>query len=262
MNKDLIPDIIEDNLFSLYKTFALTGHYSMIQYPAYTWIKTNKSVFPGHVFQIDPGMNECSLSELITFIRADQAPPFLIFRNDTVHGSLIDKLKTSGFRQVMQWPGMAIELHKNFKVVCDSSCNIAVKKIVDTDEINDWACMVELCLFNQGRLDRNTMKDMALNTNFSLYTGFLNGLAAGTLLSYTSKQITGFYMITTLPGYRKKGIAWRLINTALKDAVTMGCRYAVLESTMQGLSLYQKAGFKEYCNFAIYWMLGKNSQHE
>jgi GNAT superfamily N-acetyltransferase len=261
MNLDMVPDIIEDNLFGLYKTFATTGHYRMVQYPSYTWINADNSVFPQHVFQIDPGMNESSLSELKTFIRDDAAPPFLIFRDDPVHNSLKDILKTGGFRQVMQWPGMAIELNKNHNPVSAFSSNITVKKIEETDEINDWASMVELSLFNHGRLDRNTLKDMALDKSLVLYTGFFNGMAAGTLLSFTCKQISGLYMITTLPGYRKKGIAWRLINMALKDAVTKGCRYAVLESTMQGLSLYHQAGFKEYCNFAIYWMLGKNSHH-
>jgi len=53
-----------------------------------------------------------------------------------------------------------------------------------------------------------------------------------------------------------------VVLKALNDAAAAGSGIAVLESTPQGLSLYRKAGFKEYCNFAIYWMLGKNGQHE
>src|SRR4030043_503767 len=99
MNIDRIPDIIEDNLLGLYKAFAVTGHYSMVQHPSYTWIKTDKSVFPCHVFHINPVMNEDSLMELISIIKEDQAPPFLIFRNEVVTGSFVDRLKANGFRQ-------------------------------------------------------------------------------------------------------------------------------------------------------------------
>ncbi|MBN1414805.1 MAG: GNAT family N-acetyltransferase [Bacteroidales bacterium] len=262
MNTEQIPDIIQNNLFGLYKTFAVTGHYPQVQHPAYSWIHTDKSVFPGKVFQIDPGMNENALLDLTTAIRNNEAPPFLIFRDDNAPAVFIENLKTQGFRQVMQWPGMAVRLHKNHNRIMDSVDGLTVKKIRKEKDIHDWTGIVELCLFNRERLDRKTLVELARSEKCSLYTGFMDGKAAGTLLSFTQNQIMGLYMIATLPEFRRKGIAWQLTNTAMKDAADKGCTHAVLQSTKQGLSLYHRAGFQEYCNFAIYWLLGKNKHHE
>jgi ribosomal protein S18 acetylase RimI-like enzyme len=261
MNVNLLPDLIESNLFSLYKGFAMAGNYTLTVHPSYSWIKTNKSIFPKNIFKIDPDMNDDVLSELVKMIQDDQVSPFLIFRDDKMTPAFIDRLKAKGFRQVMQWPGMAVPLQKNHTWITHDDFNIAVKKIKDNEEINEWADMVEQILFNGGKLDRKTLMALILSSDLNLYIGCVDGLSAGTLLSWTNDQVTGLYMITTLPAFRKKGVAWQLTNTAIRDAAIAGCRYAVLESTPRGLSLYRKAGFKEYCSFSIYWMLGKNTRN-
>jgi ribosomal protein S18 acetylase RimI-like enzyme len=118
---------------------------------------------------------------------------------------------------------------------------------------------VEECLFNGRQIGQKALLHLVGAAECCLYTGFCGGKPAGTLLSYTRNQVAGLYMITTLPGFRKRGIARQLTKTALRDAASGKCLYAVLESTPMGLPLYHKAGFKEYCNFDIYWMMGKNT---
>jgi ribosomal protein S18 acetylase RimI-like enzyme len=256
-----MPEITEENLFGLYEAFATAGNYSVMQHPGFTVIRKQKSVFPGNVYRLDPGMNEASFLELVSLIRNGQAPPFLIFRTETAPPSFISRLKSGGFRQVMQWPGMAVDLARLPAQEEVQDTTAVIKKISTADEINDWACIVEQCLFNNGRLDRDALKNLVGTGDCSLYVGFVDGKAIGTMLSFCDKQVTGFYMLATLPGWRKKGVARKLLRSALRDAVSSGSKYAVLEATPQGLSLYRKAGFKEYCNFGIYWMLGKNNYH-
>ncbi|MBN2276067.1 MAG: GNAT family N-acetyltransferase [Bacteroidales bacterium] len=258
MNEKLIPDIIESNLFSLYKAFADAGDYNVIKHASYTRIETGKSAFPRNIFQIDTGMDDDALSELTRLIKDGEASPFLIFRDDNAPVVFAERLKENNFRQVMKWPGMAIPLYDDLKIMAVDDKNIAIRKIEDKREIDTWTGMVEKVLFNGKRLDRQALQTLAYSQGGALYTGFLNGMAAGTLLSWSAGQVTGFYMITTLPEFRKKGIARQMMQTALRDASSAGCRYAVLESTQMGLSLYQRAGFKEYCSFSIYWMLGKD----
>jgi ribosomal protein S18 acetylase RimI-like enzyme len=258
MKTDPLPDLIENNLYSLYRGFALAGNYALTELPSYSWIKTDLSVFPGNVFQIDPGMDENALSDLVGMIKEDQVSPFLIFRNDKVDSAFIERLKTKGFRQVMHWPGMALPLQHNHKWTVAADLNITVKKIRNTEEIGNWAGMVEQILFNGKGIDRKVLKSLILTQELCLYTGYIDGIPAGTLLLWTRDQVAGLYMITTLPAFRHKGVAWQITNTAIRDAAVTGYHYAVLESTPQGLSLYRKAGFLEYCSFSIYWMLGKN----
>jgi ribosomal protein S18 acetylase RimI-like enzyme len=262
MNRFSMPEIIEENLFDLYEAFAVAGNYSVKQQPCFTVIRTQKSVFPGNVFRIDPGMDESSLLELVRMIKKGQAPPFLIFRTETASPSFISRLKASGIRQVMQWPGMAAELSQVTGGGIETSHAIRIRKVRKPDEINDWAEIVSMYLFNHEKLDIRSLTTLARGPNCCLYTAFSGNIPAGTLLSYGDKGVLGLYMLVVMPECRKKGIAGNLLQEALRDARGEGFKYAVLEATMQGLSLYRNMGFKEYCNFGIYWMLGKNNHHE
>ncbi len=259
MNADLLPDLIENNLYSLYRGFANAGDYALTERPSYSWIWTDKSVFPRNIFQIDPAMDETALSDLVQLIKDDRASPFMVFRNDKVNDDFIEKLKAKGFRQVMHWPGMALPLQHNHKWTVADDPAISIKKIRDAEDVSEWAGMVEDILFNSRKIDRKVLNNLVHTPALSLYTGYYDNVPAGTLLMWTGDQVAGLYMITTRPDFRKKGVAWQMTNKAIRDAAFTGCHYAVLESTQQGLSIYRKAGFLESCSFSIYWMLGKNN---
>jgi len=57
---------------------------------------------------------------------------------------------------------------------------------------------------------------------------------SGTLLS-----------VVTLDGYRRRGIAGKLVEMALEKAESLGADYVELQATADGASLYRKIGFKE-----------------
>jgi hypothetical protein len=50
------------------------------------------------------------------------------------------------------------------------------------------------------------------------------------------------------------GILWSMAITltALQEAHVLGLRYGVLGSSDPGYSVYQRLGFKEYCQIGIY----------
>jgi ribosomal protein S18 acetylase RimI-like enzyme len=49
----------------------------------------------------------------------------------------------------------------------------------------------------------------------------------------------------TVPEFRRKGIATRLLQELLKDAKERGLTYVHLHATMNGLQIYRKAGFSD-----------------
>jgi GNAT superfamily N-acetyltransferase len=251
-----IQSLIQNNLFSLYKEFAAAGDYNCASKTDYSWIHSDKSIFPKHIFQVDFAADNASLSLLADEIKDGIAPPFMIFRCDEAPADFINKLMAHGFKQVMQWPGMAFEMKEQPYFVQNQS-NIIISSINCQEDIINWANIVETCLFKGEKFDRNTLVNLTNNPCFTFYLGYIDGQPAGTLLSFTdNKQITGFYMVSTVPKHRKKGIARSLVSKAIYDASVKKSPYIVLESTPEGLSLYLQTGFKEYCKFAIYWLLG------
>jgi len=49
----------------------------------------------------------------------------------------------------------------------------------------------------------------------------------------------------TLPEYRKKGLATKLLDCAVKEAAARGCDKVHLSASQMGRPLYLKYGFKE-----------------
>lgn len=47
----------------------------------------------------------------------------------------------------------------------------------------------------------------------------------------------------TLPGYRRKGIATKILNLLIKESLSRGATYISLEATAIGKPLYEKNGF-------------------
>ncbi|MEN6375875.1 MAG: GNAT family N-acetyltransferase [Smithella sp.] len=71
-------------------------------------------------------------------------------------------------------------------------------------------------------------------------------------LLFLHENVGGIYFVCTLAQYRKKGIGLALTLATLRYARQAGVQYATLQSSPDGLRVYQKAGFKEYCRVDVY----------
>lgn len=71
-------------------------------------------------------------------------------------------------------------------------------------------------------------------------------------LLFLAGDAAGLYFITTLGDYRRRGIGRELVLATLQHARAAGARFASLQSSPDGMSVYEKAGFKECCRVDIY----------
>lgn len=88
------------------------------------------------------------------------------------------------------------------------------------------------------------------------FLAFVNGKPVATSLLFLTGETAGIYFVTTLPGHRNKGIGLQLTRETMRWAKTAGVRYASLQSSPDGLTVYEQAGFKEYCRVDVY---GRNA---
>jgi ribosomal protein S18 acetylase RimI-like enzyme len=104
-----------------------------------------------------------------------------------------------------------------------------------------------------GQFDRFTATfDLQANSPQKNFLAFVQGKPVAASLFFLNAETAGIYFVTTLTEYRKQGIGLELIRATMRYAAKAGARYAVLQSSPDGLSVYQRAGFKEYCRVDLY----------
>jgi GNAT superfamily N-acetyltransferase len=93
-----------------------------------------------------------------------------------------------------------------------------------------------------------------LNPDFPqhLFLACWNGKPAATSMVFLNENTAGIYFVTTLSPYRKKGIGLAITKETMRFAQNAGMHYVSLQSSPDGLHVYQQAGFKEYCQADIY----------
>jgi GNAT superfamily N-acetyltransferase len=75
-------------------------------------------------------------------------------------------------------------------------------------------------------------------------------VVTGILVSHA--DVAGIYYVATIPQQRKKGFGTAMMKNLLQRAKEKGYLIAVLQASHEGLSLYERLGFKRCCQFLEY----------
>ncbi len=105
-----------------------------------------------------------------------------------------------------------------------------------------------------------TVSEFGRTLDVRLYLGRMEGRAVATAAVFTGCRAAAVKHVSTLPEFRRRGIASALTVFALEDARRAGCRYAALTSSPEGYPVYRKLGFSDVCQIRRYlWLPSKPS---
>lgn len=93
------------------------------------------------------------------------------------------------------------------------------------------------------------------NGAFQIYLTRMSGEPASALATLRDGATVGVYHVATLPRYRRRGLAGRLLVDALREARAAGCRLATLTATPEAQPLYESLGFRA-CGLMEQWVPG------
>jgi GNAT superfamily N-acetyltransferase len=84
------------------------------------------------------------------------------------------------------------------------------------------------------------------------YLARLDGRPVATALGAILDGVVAIYNVATVPEARRRGAGSAVTAAAMADAQARGARWAILESSEMGLPVYERLGFRQVTQVAIY----------
>ncbi len=156
-------------------------------------------------------------------------------------------------------PGMAVDLFAlNENLPYPKMLNI--EPVKNEEDLKDWLYPVEQG-FNlpkfaaKALFDHFTRLDLTQGHQRRHYVGRLNGKPVGSSTLFLGGGVAGVYYVATVKKARRQGIGAAMTLTPLTEARKEKYRIGVLQSSIQGLGVYRRLGFKTYCTLGRYLYL-------
>ncbi len=240
---------IVDNLYSSYRVAAKYIGKPILEFGNMAAIDAQSDHWPRILFGTP---KETELEKITLAIREGTLPPQLIMPRPLSPEVLYDKISQSGFRQMMTWPGMAINLlDKTFPKI-----EIDIKILQTGEKILEWCSVVNEVLFVKTPLKGAVIERLLESEQFLFYGLSVDGKLMTVAMGHVLDNGFGIYMVATKEEARRKGYAKALTLYMLEDAKQRGCRAAYLEASAMGTTMYKQIGFKTFCHLDIFWLLG------
>jgi ribosomal protein S18 acetylase RimI-like enzyme len=165
-------------------------------------------------------------------------------------------LQAQGINFLMAIPCMAADL-SSLNAKQDVASTVAVSSVKNKTDLHLWGKIS----FDGFEMDSSTQKqyrnfiasfDLSSKSPQKLFIARFDGVPVASALLFFYQDTAGIYFVSTLPGYRRKGIGLALTLATMHAAKQSGFKYCILQSSESGLHVYEQAGFKEYCRADVY----------
>lgn len=253
MNNTIISESIINNIYEYYRIIGNTEYVDYIKTDYYESVKGQDAFWPKMVFNIsDVGDNEI-FREIKRDIIQKKIPPFILLSdyNTQIDHSFIDQI---GFKPIMVWEGMHLDINDIFFDKNESS--LICDKAVEDSDVQNFSDVLNCALLNKSKASFEIFNEINKSESINIFTGKENTKVVSSSLSFISDNTAGLYMIATLSDYRGKGYGTQITNKAINHAREQNATNIILHATKLGKKIYSKIGFKTYCNFYIYWLMG------
>jgi len=166
-------------------------------------------------------------------------------------------LEVRGFPHDYNLRAMAIDLGSVDQSV-DPPRGTRVEVVVNELQSMHW---IE-CIASSWHLPREVPRWMARNPCFNvatkprdgsaptrrMYLGLLGDEPVSASMLFWNEDIAGLQAVGTIPSAQSRGAGSATVEAALRDARELGFRTVVVLSTVEGVRLYEKLGFRAFGN--------------
>jgi ribosomal protein S18 acetylase RimI-like enzyme len=241
---------IESNLFDFFRIVARLSKRVLYTDKNISWVNCAPSPWPCGIFETNLSAENTKENIILVKNQIERglAPKIWMTGPSSRPKRLGEQLMECGFVKKDEITGMALNFSK-LKSDFEQTPGLHIEIVTDDKNLHDWAGVVGSCLFGCPENDASSFYElMATVINCDKVTFFLGYYKDRPIASsalFVSNDIAGIYHVATLPSFRNKGIGRSLALAPLLQAREMGARFAVLQATQPGISIYSRIGFSE-----------------
>jgi hypothetical protein len=168
----------------------------------------------------------------------------------------ISLLQDAGLRLIEKVPCMAADLNDSVSEK-QTSNNIKISPVRNKKDLLIWE---DISFHGFEMSERVRMQYGAFVSSFDpgsqspqrLFLAYFDDKPVATSLLFVHNNTAGIYYVSTLPVYRNKGLGLLITLAAMQAAKESGFKNIILQASKYGVSVYKRAGFREYCHADIY----------
>lgn len=245
---------VTDSLRNLFELYNLIGRKSEIStltdFDSFKILSTKNSVWPNIIFGVNGSLyDQQLLPEISKQAGALNSRPVLV---GAFPPEFIKELRSNYYLPVDQWISMQKDLNVEYSAkeyAKDIRC-----EILDSRDLELWVNIVNDCLFNSKGLNPLVFYNLLEEKNV-IFVGarFMDELVGTTLVILDKSDRAGLYMVCVQKAQRGLGVGVALIEFVLNELKSRNVNCCVLQSTSDGLKLYEKMGFDKGDKITLYW---------
>ncbi len=187
------------------------------------------------------------------WIKTGHAPELLIASDENIRQT-DPFLRQQGFYPFAAWKGMAISniMHHTPTALPDG---IEIIRTQSSSDREDWLKIVNSELLAPLNMDKALLEGILSEPAFEAYILKNKGVGVSTILTFTTKDSMGLYLLATAQKEQKKGYAGMLVQYILDKYAYRSNNPIILHATQAGEPLYLKLGFLPINQFYLYRQL-------
>jgi ribosomal protein S18 acetylase RimI-like enzyme len=151
-------------------------------------------------------------------------------------------------------PGMAIELDR-IRADAPAPAGLTIETVRDRKMLETW---VDVWLFplpvevRPPYVDVWYERGLGEDLPWRLYLGRLDGEPVATSMIVLAEGVAAVHYVVTVPEVRRRGIGEAMTRYVLREARNLDYRVSVLTASPDGIGIYRRLGFQEYCQIRRY----------
>jgi GNAT superfamily N-acetyltransferase len=252
-----IATVIEASINAYLLSFACLPGAISHEGPEVVWIDSGMAdaTFNSVVYaSFEPETADALIESVLSHFRRRSRPVTWHVGPSTRPSDLGRFLLAHGLTHSEDEPGMAIEIgHMRDDV--PAAPDLTLETVRDEQSLEDWISVWLFPLSDEDRrpyLDALRLRGLGDDLPWRYYLGRVNGKPVATAELFTGEGVAGVQYVVTVPEVRRRGIGTAMTVHALREARAMGYRVGVLTASPDGIGIYRRIGFREYCWFRRY----------